>query len=584
MDIKLTEKMIRDRASDQSYEKGRAYYRSGAIYDPSRQSVEGGIVLTAHCEGSTAPSYRLRVELDAGGVRSADCTCPYDWGGDCKHIVALLLLYLHKRDEFSEQKQVGDLLADMERDSLVALISRLVERNPDLYDEIEMAIPMAEAGGSKPGDAKKKRKTQVSEETYRKQVRRILKQSRYDYYDEWNKPAYLDDLEGILETAKKFLESGDAEGALIILRVLLEETLEDYEGEMDYNGDVAGFIQDLGMPMAEAILSLDMDKKARKALQESVEEMLDDLDEVIEESDLEVILAALEYDWEELPDPDSQWDEYDEDDWMVFDMLQVARLNVLKRQGRSDEYLQLSQKADPHRYVLELLELGQVDEAIKAGKELRYDSEFFSVAQKLREAGRLDEAITLAERGLKLKGNYAYEIGAWLAPLEESQGRNEMALLAYRAAFDAHPAIELYRHIKRLAGSKRESLRPALLKKARENYFSDTLVDIHLEEKEWDDAIKIAEKDFGSFRLLEKVADAVVTHRPDWVIRVAIEQAEGLIGRTQSNLYPAAAKWLERAKKAYRHKGQTAEWKAYIDNLRVVYARRPSLQKAIEKL
>lgn len=584
MDIKLTEKIIRDRASDQSYEKGRAYYRSGAIYDPSRQSVEGGIVLTAYCEGSTAPSYRLRVELDAGGVRSAACTCPYDWGGDCKHIVALLLLYLHKRDEFSEQKQVGDLLADMERDSLVALITRLVERDPDLYDEIEMAIPIVTVSGSKSGDAKKKRKTQVSEETYRKQVRRILKQSRYDYYDDWNEPAYLDDLEGILETAKKFLEADDAEGALIILRVLLEEALEDYDGDMDYNGDVAGFIQDLGMPMAEAILSLDLDKKARKALKVSVEEMLDDLDEVIESSDLEVILAALEYGWDDLPDPDSQWDEYDEDDWMLFDMLQVARLNVLKRQGRSDEYLQLSQKADPHRYVLELLELGRVDEAIQAGKKLRYDSEFLSVAKKLREAGRLDEAIALAERGLKLKGNAVYELGTWLAPLEESQGRKDMALLAYRSAFDAHPAIELYRHIKRLAGSNWESLRPALLKKARELYFSDILVDIHLEEKEWDDAIKIAEKDFGSFRLLEKAADALVTHRPDWVIRVAIKQAEGLIERTQSNLYPAAAKWLERAKKAYRHKGQNAEWKAYIDNLRVTYARRPSLQKAIEKL
>jgi uncharacterized Zn finger protein len=61
-------------------------------------------------------------------------------------------------------------------------------------------------------------------------------------------------------------------------------------------------------------------------------------------------------------------------------------------------------------------------------------------------------------------------------------------------------------------------------------------------------------------------------------------RGEGLIEKTQSNLYPAAARWLERAKKAYRHKGQAAEWKAYIDNLRVVYAKRPSFQKAIEKL
>lgn len=87
MDIKLTEKMIRDRAGDQSYEKGRAYYRSGAIYDPSWQSVEGGIVLTAHCE----------------------------------------------RNEFSEQKSMEDLLADMEKDALVTLLARLVERKPDLY-------------------------------------------------------------------------------------------------------------------------------------------------------------------------------------------------------------------------------------------------------------------------------------------------------------------------------------------------------------------------------------------------------------------------------------------------------------------
>ena len=427
MDIKLTEKIVRDRASDQSYEKGRAYYRSGAIYNPSWQSVEGGIVLTAYCEGSTAPSYRLRVELDAGGVRSADCTCPYDWGGDCKHIIALLFMYLHKPNEFSEQKSVGDLLVGMERDSLVVLINHLVERNPDLYDEIEMTISIVEVGGPKSGTAKKKRKTQVSEETYRKQVRRIFKQSRYDYYDDWNKPAHLDDLEGILETAKKFLEAGDAEGALIILRVLLEETLEDYEGEMDYNGDVAGFIQDLGMPMAEAILSAEMGKKSRKALQESVEEMLDDLDETVESSDLEVILVALEYGWEELPDPDEQWDEYEEEYWMVLDELQRARLNVLKRQGREEEYLQLSQKADPQSYVLELLQLGRVDEAVQASENLRYDREMFSVAQKLREAGRLDEAITLAERGLKLNGNSAYEIGTWLRrwrnPREETRWR-----------------------------------------------------------------------------------------------------------------------------------------------------------------
>ena len=110
MDIQLTEQIIRERANEQSFQKGLAYYKTGAIYSASRQSTPGGVVLTAHCEGSSAPSYRLRAELDAGGVRDASCTCPYDWGGDCKHLVALLLMYLHQPDKFAEQKSVSDLL------------------------------------------------------------------------------------------------------------------------------------------------------------------------------------------------------------------------------------------------------------------------------------------------------------------------------------------------------------------------------------------------------------------------------------------------------------------------------------------
>ena len=187
MNIPLTEKQIRERASEQSFQKGLAYYKSDAIYNPARQATPSGITLTAQCEGSSAPSYRLQVALDGGGVRAASCTCPYDWGGDCKHIVALLLMYIHQPDEFSEQKSVKDLLAGLEKDALVALILRLVERDPDLYDALELAIPAAKiTAQSKSTDTAKNCQTQISEEAYRKQVNRILKQSRYrdDYYDE----------------------------------------------------------------------------------------------------------------------------------------------------------------------------------------------------------------------------------------------------------------------------------------------------------------------------------------------------------------------------------------------------------------
>jgi uncharacterized Zn finger protein len=586
MTIKLTEQTIRDRASDQSYQKGRDYYQSDAIYNPAWQSAPGGVVLMANCEGSTVPSYRLRIELDEGGIRSASCTCPYDWGGDCKHIVALLLLYLNKPDEFSQQKSVSDLLAGLEKDALVAIIHHLVGQNPDAYEDLEIAVLNARAASQPKSASGVKRQTQVSEQAYRKQITKILKRSRYDersYYDDYGStPEYVDNLEKIRQTGVQFLEAGDAEGALIILRILLEETTEDYDGDMDYDGDLACVIQDIGMPLAESILSADLDAKERETLANSMEEIYDNLDETIEESELAVVLLALEHGWDELPDPDTEWDEYEEEDWMDFDALQNARLNVLERQGRADEFLKLAEKANPRRYVLKLLKLDCVDDAITACENLSSVSEMLDVAKKLCEAGRLDAAISLAERGLNINNDPS--TAAWLAPLEESQGRTDMALRAYRIAFEAQPSIERYRHLKRLAGPGWDTLRPQLVKKAGQGHMKNALVDIHLEEKEWDAAIVVAERETWSTNLLEVVADKLVAIRPDWVIRVSLKQSDALILKTKSNLYPEAAKWLARAQKAYQHKGQMADWQAYISNLRATYARRPALQRELAGL
>jgi len=587
MNIKLTEQIIRERASDQSFQKGLEYYQSGAIYNPAWQSTPDGIALTAGCSGSN--DYHLRAEMNADGVRAASCTCPYDWGGDCKHIIALLLTYLNDQDEFTEQKSVPDLLAGLEKETLVALIGRLAERIPDLYDELQRALPLVKTVAKAhelPSFAplKARPQTQVSEPVYRKLVKKILKQSRYDEYDDYGEsaPEYLDDLEETLQTARQFMDAGDAEGALIILRVLLEETVDDYDSDQDYDGEVASFIQDLGMPLAEAILSLELNADERENLEKSFQEVYDNLDDSIEESELDVIFAALEYGWNALPDSDVKVDEDGEEVWFPLTEIEQARLNVLERQGRVDEFLQLAKTADIHRYVLKLLQLGQLENAIAASQELSESQSVLDVAQKLLAAGRLDAALNLAERSLK-QGGASHALAIWLAPLEEAQGRTALALLAYRAAYEAQPAIDLYRHVKRLSGSGWEAIRPELQQRIDETRNSGVLVDIHLEEHDWDAAILLAEKQ-SWFNLLEKVADAVTSSRPDWVINISLREANSLIVKTDSKHYPAAAKWLGRAKKGYLAKGQAAEWQAYITHLRTIYARRPSLQKAIVNL
>ena len=158
--------MIRSGADPQSFQRGKALYEDDAI---SHASLQGNR-LSGDCEGTSAPYYRVRVTLDEAGIREADCTCPYEYGGYCKHIVALLLAYLHHPKRFAIRQDPADLLADLSRDDLLALTIKLLRDKPDLYDWIEAAISVPSPKGKTP----RKRKKRVDAEVYRRQIIGIL--------------------------------------------------------------------------------------------------------------------------------------------------------------------------------------------------------------------------------------------------------------------------------------------------------------------------------------------------------------------------------------------------------------------------
>src|SRR5437868_6081678 len=133
MDITgLSEATIRAHASPESYSRGRGYYDRGAVADIALR----GNLLEGAVEGSEYTPYRVRIGFDAGGVTSATCSCPYDFGGWCKHIVALLLAALYDRDAIESRPPLAELLADLDRAQLQALLIGLAERDADLTDTI----------------------------------------------------------------------------------------------------------------------------------------------------------------------------------------------------------------------------------------------------------------------------------------------------------------------------------------------------------------------------------------------------------------------------------------------------------------
>lgn len=89
----LTEASIRAGATGKSFARGLELFRRGAV---SQTAIQGDTI-SGVCEVTETPFYTVRAELDGGGVRSASCTCPYEFGGYCKHIVAPLLPELRVR-------------------------------------------------------------------------------------------------------------------------------------------------------------------------------------------------------------------------------------------------------------------------------------------------------------------------------------------------------------------------------------------------------------------------------------------------------------------------------------------------------
>ena len=576
MENVVSEDTLKSLSTPTSFSRGDELYQDGAIFDTSRQSN----VLRGKCRGSSAPYYEIVVRLDEGGIQEAYCSCPYSFGGLCKHIIALMLTFIHSPDEFAEQKSVYELLESLSKDEIISVILKLVNRYPELYTWLQNET-LVVSETSQP--VQLQGKSRVSQAVYQNQIRRIL--SSLDGYRMseayWMMGDMVAQLSQIGDTAFEFLQAGDAQGALIIFSTLFIETGKGFSGFDDSDGYLSSFIEDLALPLCEAILSADLSNVERIKIYKKLEPIIRDLHSYGFD-DLDVILIAINRGWSDEPLIEAE--DYNP---RYANYLNEVKLNILERKNHIEEYLKICLKSGAIvRYVLKQIEIGEIDRALEvAFKNIASSDEALAVAIALRKANRLSDALSLAEKGLEMEGR-KNELGLWLGPMEETQGRTEQAIQAYLAAYYEAPTLELYNALKRLTAENWLHLRPILMLKLQENpSHTRVLADVYLAEQEWDQAIAIACKvSQWDYVLLEKVVDAVLPHRPDWVIQVCEAQADGLIARTQSKYYSIAVNWLGKMKKAYISTGRKAEWLEYLENLKAKYYRRPALQAELRRL
>ncbi|MDQ3257797.1 MAG: SWIM zinc finger family protein, partial [Acidobacteriota bacterium] len=175
-------------------------FRSGAISHPTIR----GNTLTGMCEGTGSPFYRVRAEVDGGGIRSAHCACPFEFGGYCKHLVALLLAYARAPQRFAISRTPAELLADLSREQLLTVLVKLLDEQPDLCDRVELMIAAPSVSGRQ---APTRGRRKIEAEAYRRRVRGIMHSLDRMRMSEayWHVGGLVEELRGVERTAMEFL-------------------------------------------------------------------------------------------------------------------------------------------------------------------------------------------------------------------------------------------------------------------------------------------------------------------------------------------------------------------------------------------
>ena len=220
----ITEDQIQDRCTKNVFSRGEGYFYDEAIENP----MFHGWTLSANCQGSEVTPYHVSVELTPTGIADTECSCPYDWGGDCKHIVALLLTYVHEIEEIRSVDPILTAIAEKPRATLLSIISELLKREPTLLPIVETYtdnVADAQFGDTPTASAA----TVVASATttaYREQIDRLFGDGFLEQHQLHEVIAQLTEL---VRHAESLAQAGATEFALSILYALIHQSIVRYE-------------------------------------------------------------------------------------------------------------------------------------------------------------------------------------------------------------------------------------------------------------------------------------------------------------------------------------------------------------------
>ncbi|MEH0422769.1 SWIM zinc finger family protein [Streptomyces sp. B21-083] len=558
----LTEANLKALAGPRSYERGLGYLDAVAGVEVGDSRV------TAIVHGTERYTVELVLEgpggVDGRGGLSGECDCPYGLEGNfCKHLVALGLTVLAEpegslpRQRKAARDRGQDLaawLSGLSKEELLALVREQVGEDRQLRRRLELRA--ASARGDLAG--------------VRARIRELLDIgpfARYGYVEYADARAYADQAGQAVSAIRALTGSGRPADAITLAREAMRLLTEAVESVDDSDGGLG----QVGADLAE--VHLDACRTARPDPEELarwlVGHVLGDFDDLTG-------VDPLDY----------------EDALGERGMTLLRRLAAEAWRGKRTGWAE--------KHLMERLAKagGDVDAviAVHAADLAENGHTHLVIARELDTAGRTDEALSWAERGMRDMRDLAAVDTALVDYLCDRYGRAARlsdAVALRRDHFGARRTLFSYRQLRAAAQAaecwpaEREGaldlLRADTGRRQGGWYNGSVLVDALLDDKDIEACWQAAAETGAHDRQWLALADLARETRPADALGVYLRLAEPLTKQTGNHVYEQLVSLLLGARDCHRRLGTPDEFTAYATALRTVQRRKRNLMRLMEQ-
>ena len=579
------EEIILANSTNQSDQRGKEYFQQGYVSNV----VNRDNLIQAEVEGSQGEDYSVNIHISPQGVESANCTCPYDWGGWCKHIIATLYYCEDYPNNIQERPSLEQLLDSLNQQQLHNLIVKLVEQDSGLITTIEKFVERLCLKTT----SKNSLISTIDIKPIRNQVRGIIKEGIRQIEEGWDEEDYItDELCDLISDSETLISEGEVENALLMLEAITETCMENWDEPDDYGIEGYYVAEYLDQVFAQGLLASNLDESGKVDWEVKLEFWSNEWS-----VNFPLSLAILSNGWgclETKTKSDNTQFVYQPELDNHEHKLNSIRLKVLEYQQRYEDYLYLAKTTkEIESYLTCLARIGRIDLAFEEGQKLiTNQEEALALAEVFNMQGELEKALVICQIGLTKTQENEYQtkstqikLAQLTIDLAEKLNDSTTVLNGKIKLFKASPSEHIYLEIQELARDNWQEIKLDLLSYLRgynDWYGKKEKINIFLNEKLFDEAIKLLEKD--SYSLEENMLAKIIPHNPDWVIKQAIAQAEPIMDSGKAKYYHRAVSWLTQARNAYYHADNVQKWRNYCQKLTELHGRKYKLMGLLKPI